>query len=192
MPRHLPYLFAAFITGLLLVGPAVYALHRHNQFRNVRVVRDGVLLRSAQLSLSGLQTLIHDYGIKTVVTLRDGTNPGEPPPDQAEERYCRDEEITYVRISPRQWWSSDGSVPASEGVRKFLDVMDDPANYPVLIHCYAGIHRTGAFCAVYRMEYEHWSNAQAITELRAGGYRDLGDEWDLLSFLETYMPRWRR
>ena len=83
-------------------------------------------------------------------------------------------------------------MPADKGVSLFRDVMNDPKNYPVLIHCYAGVHRTGAFCAVYRMEYEHWTNAQAIAELRACGYRDLDDEWDLLDYLETYEPTWKR
>src|SRR5437762_1483237 len=61
-----------------------------------------------------------------------------------------------------------------------------------MIHCFAGVHRTGAFCAVYRMEYQHWTNAEAIAELRACGYRDLDDEWDLLDYLESYVPRWQR
>ena len=108
---------------------------------------------------------VRDRGIRTVVTLRDSENPSDPPPDLAEQRYCEAEEINYFRISPRKWWSPDGSVPAALGVRQFLAVMDDPANYPVLVHCYAGVHRTGAFCAVYRMEYDHWTNAEAIREL---------------------------
>jgi tyrosine-protein phosphatase SIW14 len=84
----------------------------------------------------------------------------------------------------------DGAVPAEEGVRKFLEIMDNPAHYPVLIHCFAGIHRTGAFSAIYRMEYDHWTNQQAIAELRNNGYKNLEDEWNLLDFLEDYRPRW--
>jgi tyrosine-protein phosphatase SIW14 len=83
-------------------------------------------------------------------------------------------------------------VPAAEGVRKFLALLDDPANHPVLVHCFAGVHRTGAYCAIYRMEYDRWSNARAIAEMCACGYRDLDDEWDLLGFLEEYQPRWKR
>ena len=83
--------------------------------------------------------------------------------------------------------------PDEAGMRvdRFLEVMKDPSNYPVLIHCYAGIHRTGAFCAVYRMEIEHWSNKRAIDELMAAGYRTLPDDWDLLEFLETFQPTWK-
>ena len=44
--------------------------------------------------------------------------------------------------------------------------------------------------AVYRMELEHWTNDEALNELRTCGYRNLDDEWDVLSYLECYRPRW--
>src|SRR5262249_47819751 len=129
-------------------------------------------------------------GIKTVVTLRDAANPGDGPPDLAEEEFCKGEGLNHFRIPPREWWASDGSVPAERGVRRFREVMKDRANYPVLVHCFAGIHRTVGFRAVYRMEFQHWTNAKAIAELRALGYRNLDDEWDLLSYLKQYRPTW--
>src|SRR5262249_4111012 len=162
--------------ALVLGVPLGFGFYHHSQYRNLRLVEEGVLYRSGQLRLRALKELVRDRGIRTVVTLRDSESPADPPPDFAEQRYCDAQETNYSRSAPRNWWSPDGSVPAAAGVRQFLAVMDDPANYPVLIHCYAGVHRTGAFCAVYRMEYDHWSNAQAIAELRACGYRDLGDE----------------
>ena len=191
MPRFLPYLLGTLLAVLLIAGPIGYASYRSTHFRNLHVVREGVLYRSGQLSRFGLQCTIHDHNIKTVVTLRDALYPDQAPPDRTEEAYCRAQEINYYRISPRNWWAPDGSVPAEEGVRQFREIMDNPNNYPVLVHCFAGIHRTGAYCAIYRMEYQHWSNAQAIAEMRALGYRDLEDEWDLLTYLEEYVPRWR-
>ncbi len=191
MPRWLAYVCGFFIAALLVGGPAGYAWYEQANIRNFRVVRDGVLYRSGQLSRSGLQRVVHDHGIKTVITLRDAARAGDPPPDLDEEEYCRAQEIHYVRISPRSWWSPDGTVPAEEGVRQFREVMDNPDRQPVLIHCFGGIHRTGAFCAIYRMEYEHWTNAQAVAELRACGYDRLDDEWDILEYLEQYHPRWQ-
>jgi tyrosine-protein phosphatase SIW14 len=182
---------ALLIAALLVGGPIAYACYRNANIRNLRAVHDGVLYRSGQLSLNGLKTVKHDCGIKTVITLRDAASPDLPPPDRTEERYCQSAGIKYVRISPRTWWAPSGFVPAEEGVNLFREVMDDPANYPVLIHCFAGIHRTGAFCAIYRMEYEHWTNDKAIAEMRACGYKDLDDEWDLLGYLEQYHPRWK-
>ncbi|HEV3203948.1 MAG TPA: tyrosine-protein phosphatase [Gemmataceae bacterium] len=192
MPRYLTWFFGTLIAGFLVAGPVVFFNYQQAQFRHFRVVRDGVLYRSGQMSLAGLQRVIHDYGIRTVVTLRDASSIGEPPPDWEEEEYCRSEDINYVRIPPRTWWSADGSVPAEKGIRQFLEVMDHPENYPVLVHCFAGIHRTGAICAVYRMEYQDWTNTQAIAEMKACGYNTLEDEWDVLGYIEKYQPRKKR
>jgi protein tyrosine/serine phosphatase len=191
MPRAVRWFFALIILGLLIGGPIGYGHFRQKQMRNFRVVRDGKLYRSGQMSLGGLKQVVRDYGIKTVITLRDAIQEGDRPPDWKEEAYCQAEEINYYRIRQEHWWASDDSVPAEKGVRRFLKIMDNPANYPVLIHCFAGVHRSGAYCAVYRMEYEQWSNAEALDEMRACGYRNIDDEFDLLSYLEKYQPRWK-
>jgi hypothetical protein len=41
------------------------------------------------------------------------------------------------------------------------------------------------------MEREHWTNAQAIAEMKACGYVNLDDEWDILGYLERYRPTWQ-
>src|SRR5439155_22624086 len=119
---------------------------------------EGVLYRSGQLSLSGLQRVLYDYRIKTVVTLRYCKQPGDPPPDLTEEEYCIKEEINYFRLPQLIWEGADGSCPNEVNVIAFREIVNDPANYPVLVHCLAGKHRTGAFCAVYRMEHDGWTN----------------------------------
>jgi hypothetical protein len=48
--------------------------------------------------------------------------------------------------------------------------MDDPANYPVLLHCRAGLHRTGVMVEVYRQEYEGCSPREAIGDLKENGF----------------------
>src|SRR5262249_3868570 len=137
----------------LVVAPGVLARHQQAQTRNFRVVRAGVLYRSGQMSLAGLRRVVHDYAIKTVISLRGGVGAA----DWAEEEYCRKEGILFVRIPPRHWGDA-GTAPVEEGVRKFREVMADPRHHPVLVHCFAGVHRTGAYCAIYRMEFEGWDN----------------------------------
>jgi protein tyrosine/serine phosphatase len=89
----------------------------------------------------------------------------------------------------RPWLAADGSVPNEVNVVKFLEIMKDPANYPVLVHCLAGKHRTGAMCAVYRMEYDHWSNQKAIDELELFGFENLYESLDVLGYLQRYQPK---
>jgi protein-tyrosine phosphatase len=70
--------------------------------------------------------------------------------------------------------------------------MDDPANYPVLIHCKAGLHRTGCLVAVYRMEYEGWSPTEAIAEMKDLGFGDAActsaNDY-IQQYVLTYQPR---
>jgi predicted protein tyrosine phosphatase len=44
--------------------------------------------------------------------------------------------------------------------------MDNPDNYPVLIHCYHGAGRAHLFSALYRIEYEDMSNEDARNKTR--------------------------
>lgn len=192
MPRILRVSMSLMIMTLLVGGPIAYSSYTNSRIRNLHTVKSGVLYRSGQLTLAGLKQVIHEHGIKTVITLRDASDPSELPPDWNEEQFCNSQELNYIRISPRNWWSPDGSVPAEKGVSRFRAIMDDPRNYPVLIHCFAGIHRTGAYCAVYRMDFDRWTNEAAIAEMRAHGYRTIDDDWDLLEYLENYRPRWQR
>jgi tyrosine-protein phosphatase SIW14 len=152
------------------------------------VVRAGVLYRSAQMTLPGLKRALHDYGIRTVISLRDPDRPD----DVAEEAFCRKEEVTFYRLPPRHWDTSNGPAEAEPNVRKFRDIIDDPDNYPILVHCFAGVHRTGAYVAVYRMERERWTNEAAIAEVKACGYDNLDEELDVLTYLEQYRPTWQQ
>ena len=101
-----------------------------------------------------------------MISLRDGDKVN----DMEEEKYLAlGTDVKFVRIPPRAWWASDGSIPAEIGLAEFRKVMADEVNYPVLVHCFAGIHRTGAFCAVRRMDHDGWTNQDAIKEMRSAG-----------------------
>ncbi len=171
----------------MIVGPAIVGVKLQAQTRSFRVVRDGVLYRSGQMTPAGMRRVLNDYGIRTVVCLRDGTTAS----DQATEAVCRKEEVYFVRIMPNAWGDVGWGVPAAEGVRKFHEVMSEPRNYPVLLHCFAGVHRTGIFTAIYRMEFEHWTNADAMQEMRSCGYTELDEHLDVLGYLEGYRPAWK-
>jgi tyrosine-protein phosphatase SIW14 len=193
------WLNLALLIAFLVAAPYGYARYRKANFRNFHVVEDGILCRSGQLSKAGLERAVHDYGIRTVITLRESKSPGDPQPDQDEEDFCLKEEIWYFRLPHRAstgsktpWLKTNGYAAVDPNVAKFLRIMDDAKYHPVLVHCTAGTHRTGAYVAIYRMEYERWSNADAIAELIARGYDDIVEQNDILGYLETYEPRWKK
>jgi tyrosine-protein phosphatase SIW14 len=177
--------FAILIALLMIGGPIAYKRWHDREFRNFHVVEEGVLYRSGQLPLTRLQQIVKERDIRTVICLREGNKPD----DQAEETWIKASGRKFVRIQPPQWFpDAEGKIPGEAALKAFREVMDDPANYPVLVHCYAGYHRTGAMCAAYRIDYQGWSNAEAMAEMRVLGYSILDDHEDVLHYFTNYRP----
>ena len=95
---------AVLIAASVFVIPYAYSEQRKKQTPNFRVVEDGKLYRSGQLSPQGLDRIIHDYGIKTVVSFRDAEEGKSPvPPDLWEDAFCATKGINHVRLPLRTW-----------------------------------------------------------------------------------------
>ena len=169
----------------VIVIPTYVSKYQQKQYRNFRVVKKGVLYRSGQMTPIGLKKIVDEYHIKSIVSLRDSYN-YEAPPDVQEEAFAREYGLKYLRLSPKKWESDNGEPPVTENVRQYFKLMNNPDNYPVLVHCFAGIHRTGSYCALYRMEFEKWSNEKAISELKHLGYEQLENEKDVYKFLKEF------
>jgi len=54
----------------------------------------------------------------------------------------------------------------------FLSLVNNPANWPVYVHCKGGRHRTGALTAVYRITHDGWTAAQAYEEMKKYDFND--------------------
>ena len=84
-------------------------------------------------------------------------------------------------------------MPDDETIGRFLAIMDDPANRPVLVHCMHGVGRTGLLCALFRMEYDGWDAERAIQEAQdyavGGSFYEGQDKSD---YLRSYVPRSER
>jgi protein tyrosine/serine phosphatase len=165
--------------GAVAPPSTMSALMKHT--RHFATVRPGVLYRSGQPSLAGLTRILHDHHIRTVICLRE-----ESPASLAEAAWCAKNEVKHVRITPRNWDGPPGAAPVDEPLREMLDVMRDPANHPVLVHCLAGTHRTGGYVAVWRMEAEGWTNEEAMAELRGMGYTTIDTDLDINEYLRAY------
>ena len=56
--------------------------------------------------------------------------------------------------------------PTSAELTNFLQIVNDPANQPVYVHCVGGKHRTGVMTAIYRMTGSAWTADQAFDEMK--------------------------
>src|SRR5262249_49261148 len=108
-----------------------------------------------------------------------------------ESALCRELGVRYVVIAPDLISRHKLPEERPAAIEAMLAVFDDPSSYPLLIHCKAGLHRTGCVAAVYRMEYEGWTPAEAIEEVKLHGFGD----WACTSsndYIAQYILNYRR
>lgn len=127
------------------------------------------IFRGAQPKSEGYATL-KAMGVRTVLNLR--TRHGEREAVEAAG-------MRYVEIPMSFLKNVD---PAA--VRKVLAVMTDPANQPVFVHCSRGVDRAGVVMAVYRMDVDGWSEAEAEAEMEAFGFHEVW--FQLKEFVRRY------
>ncbi len=174
------------ISGLLLtvIGVSAAVVYLKEEYpRRLAVVKPGVLYRSSQPETGQLGNLVETYGIKTVLIVREGTS--DHVPDEIEFAKKRGLNVVHIPVKSRE------RVPDDQ-IKQFFEIVDNPANYPVLIHCSAGRHRTGYLCALYRIERMSWPVDQAVREMLSFGF-DTTDQSVVLDQLKSYQPgAWKK
>lgn len=172
MRNWVNWVLGVLIAAVVIVPPTLRYRNLYSHHKRLREVTAGKMYRAGQLTADGLQDAISRLGIKTVLNVQDEFP--DPPMDKSyydrsqvsEKDLCQQMGVRYEHIAP-----SDPNVPAV--IEKYLKLMDDKTAYPVLLHCRAGLHRTGVLVAVYRMEYEGWSHRAAALELKGHGFGDV-------------------
>lgn len=197
MPAWTRWALGLGIVFALLAVPFFHFRSVYAYGKRLRVVRPGVLYRSGQMTAAGFEDVVRRYHIRTVINLQNEF----PDPDinrtyldrsqVKESDLCAQLGVRYLFLPPDL--ISKRRVPAErpEAIERFLAIMDDPANQPVLIHCLAGLHRTGCMAAVYRMEYEGWTPQEAIAELKDVGFGEFACD-DSNDYIVQYILTYRR
>ena len=192
------WLLAATLAGFIFYVPYLYYRYTLEHSKRLRPITEGRIYRSGCLTADGFRDAIQKYKIKTVISFWDE----DPDPELHANRFSRGTikesdlcdsmgvyyKFIYVQLLPEHRFGKE----RLKAVDDFLDMMDDESNYPVLIHCKAGLHRTGVMSAIYRMEYEGWSRSDALRELRSHGFghftANTSNEY-ILQYVMSYQPR---
>ncbi|MBX9681312.1 MAG: tyrosine-protein phosphatase [Gemmataceae bacterium] len=196
----------------MLVVPFLYYRHSYSTHKRFHVVdAEKGVFRSGCLTAQGFEDVIRRYGIKTVLNLQDEATDPELPATYAaswlpgkresESQLCKrlGAEMIYLFAGhlrlEEQIKSRSGEYLRPVEIEQLLEIFDNPKRYPILIHCKAGLHRTGVTVALYRQEFSGWSKELALRELKANGFGELGStsaNQYILDYILNYRPGIRR
>lgn len=179
---------AIVVLAALIFGKSYVYDYKINH--NLETITEGKVYKSGVIPPDELPEYIKKYNIKSVVDLRfPGTGDDVNNPEIPAELTAEKEAIAKI---PGVNYFNNGSdqVPAKKNLDYFFKIMDNPDNYPVLIHCYHGVGRAEIYSAIYRIEYENWDRDEARTSTRfltKWSAFDLGKPKG--DFLHTYIKR---
>ena len=206
MGNVIRWALALVVVGIVGGIPATYFRAHYAYAKRLRVVSDGKFYRCGQLTAPGFRDAIRRFGIRTVINLQqENQDPfvREGYFDKAsvhESDVCKELDVRYVVLG---FDDGLGLIPRGDAltgkrpavIDDYLDLLDDPTAYPLLLHCKAGLHRTGLLTAIYRIEYEGRSTAEAVRELRANGFGNAActtaDDY-VFEYMQQYRPGQRR
>jgi tyrosine-protein phosphatase SIW14 len=183
------------LAGLLVLAALAYGVNHlfwHFHLKRFQVVREGVFYRAAQPSEFGMRRLVRRHGVKTVVSVQlydfrlySGLWGLGAPDGHRESQY-----VAMLGAHGVQWPMGDEAYwpwPTPWQFEEFFKLLDDPANWPVAVHCQGGRHRTGTLAALFRLEYDRWPADRALAEMYSFKF---GMPIRLQEHnLRTYLPR---
>jgi protein tyrosine/serine phosphatase len=144
---------------MLQASPASKPIPSTKHIPRFRMVAEGFYRGGQPEGLAGFQFL-KQQGFKTIINLRQ---------ENDEASVVKRLGMNYVHlpmsVSP---WSK---IPQSS-IAKYFQVMSNPDNYPIFIHCRRGADRTGAMVGFYRIAAQGWNGKRAHSEAR-----DIGMRW---------------
>ncbi len=151
--------------AILLVGVAKYVYDMHIN-HNFETISEGKVYKSGVIPPEELADYINKYHIKSVIDLRfPGTQDLINNPEIPVELTAEKDAIEKLK-GVNYFNNGSDQIPQQKNLDYFFEIMDNKANYPVLIHCYHGVGRAEMYSAIYRIEYENWTNEEARSGVR--------------------------
>ena len=149
---------------LFFVGKYVYDMNINHNFETITV---GKVYKSGVIPPDQIADYVKKYHIKSIVDLRyPGTTDLVNNPEIPVELTAEKQAVAKIK-GVNYFNNGSDQVPKQENLDTFFKIMDNKANYPVLIHCYHGVGRAEMYSALYRIEYENFNNEQARQGVRS-------------------------
>jgi protein tyrosine phosphatase len=147
--------------GLALVAVSAAAAggwiyHQQHRFKHFAVHEPKMVYRSAWLAPDALSQIIETYQIRSVVNL---CNPDEMTPEmwEGERRAVKSAGATLHAVPLPNSIEFDAQV-----WEPHLEILADPNNYPMLVHCQHGVTRTAMLLTAYDVIHRHKTAEESL------------------------------
>jgi protein tyrosine/serine phosphatase len=166
--KKLKIISLAVLVVIVCLSTAAWSLRdwfREKRF-NFRTVEENKIYRSGLPSKNDLAYLRDKYKIKTIFSFS-----GDVTPKYKDiEDFARENSVTLYKLA-----MVTEKDPVREYVEIYLEEVNKSNNWPVLVHCGAGVDRTSWMIALYRMVHQGWTWERAYEEAKKCGlhYKDL-------------------
>ncbi|MFE3869480.1 dual specificity protein phosphatase family protein [Flavobacterium sp. LS2P90] len=155
--------FLLLVLILFFGGKQIYDMNINHNFETIT---EGKVYKSGVIPPDEIESYVTKYHIKSIVDLRfPGTIDLKNNPEIPAELTAEQNAIAKIK-GVNYFNNGSDQVPKQENLDRFFKIMDNKANYPVLIHCYHGIGRAEMYAALYRIEYENFTNEAARQGVR--------------------------
>ena len=168
----------------VLIAGGAYAWQCYLSTYHLATVQPGALYRDGNQSPCQFETAVRKVRPRTVVSLVDDNEVADEskPQFEAEQTFLANKGIRLERIPVKL-----GGWPTQSDVQRFLDVVSNPDNQPVLVHCAQGVRRTGMMVAAYQMKQMGYDKERAKSDVLSFGHSDRTVS-DVKKFIDGYDP----
>jgi hypothetical protein len=144
---------------VFLASAASLAYRHHKRYKHLAVHDPNMVFRSAWLDADVFRELIEEQQIRTVLNL------------------CNADELCELRVDQRRAVRGSGARlielpmpaatldPADPEIQKFVDILSNPENYPLLVHCQHGVTRTAKVLVMYDILFRGMTAEQSIAAM---------------------------
>jgi protein-tyrosine phosphatase len=150
----------------IMTALGIWYYRQHKRYRHFAEHQPGMVYRSGWLDADTLREVIADEQIRVVLNLCCADEMSSSQWD-AERRVVRQCGAKLLELPMPVGVRAD-----DHSIRTFVDVLGNPANYPLLVHCQHGVTRTAQLLVIYDVAYRGLTARDSLRAMPLFGRED--------------------
>lgn len=166
--------FTGWLVLALIIAAAV-GIVRHFHIKNFNTVMPDVLYTSGQPRGMDYTRLLYKYHIAAIVNIRSTTEHREENWHNEEITWVKSNGVKYIEL-PIEKRGMNSGFPDANTIEKFLAIMSDKTNLPVLVHDSSGKKRVAYLAAAWMLKSGGFTYEQTVEKIEKINDRPLNEE----------------